>query len=73
MVWHIWWMAIALGVGMGAAIVARTHDDDAEYCLPASAVEKIEEERNRELARSARTRTANDPILSSQPLPETLT
>ena len=66
-------MAIACGVGMWIVIIARAYDDDAEYCLPASDVEKIEERRYQALASSARTQPANDRIFSNQPLPESLT
>ena len=73
LVWHIWWMAIACGVGMWIVIIARTYDDDAEYCLPASDVEKIEERRYQALASSTRTQPAHDRIFSNRPLPESLT
>jgi cytochrome o ubiquinol oxidase subunit 1 len=73
MIWYIWWLAIAAGVGIWAVIIARAYDDDAEYCLPASEVEKIEAGRYQALANSARTQSANEPIFSNQPLPESLT
>ena len=72
-VWHIWWMVIACGVAMWAVIIARVYQDDAEYCLPASEVEKIEQQRYQALAKSARARTADDRPLSTAPLPEGLT
>ena len=73
MVWHIWWMAIACGVGMWAVIIARTYDDDTEYRLSADDVEKIENQRYQALASAVRSRNVNDPVLSNQPLPESLT
>ena len=73
MVWHIWWMAIACGVGMWAVIIARTYDDDTEYRLSADDVEKIENQRYQALASAVRSRNVNDPVLSNQPVPESLT
>ena len=73
MVWHIWWMAIACGVGMWAVIIARTYDDDTEYRLSADDVEKIENQRYQALAGAVRSRNVNDPVLSNQPVPESLT
>ena len=73
MVWHIWWMAIACGVGMWAVIIARTYDDDTEYRLSADDVEKIENQRYQALASAVRGRNVNDPVLSNQPIPESLT
>jgi cytochrome o ubiquinol oxidase subunit 1 len=73
MIWYIWWMAIAVAVGMWAVIIARAYDDDAEYCLPAGEVEKIEARRYEALASAARTQTAGGRSFFPQPLPEGLT
>jgi cytochrome o ubiquinol oxidase subunit 1 len=73
MIWYIWWMAIAVAVGMWAVIIARAYDDDAEYCLPAGEVEKIEARRYEALASAARTQTASGRSFFPQPLPESLT
>ena len=72
-VWHIWWMAIACGVGLWAIIIARVYQDDSEFRLPASEVEKIEQQRYQALAKAPRARTADDRLLSTAPLPEGLT
>jgi cytochrome o ubiquinol oxidase subunit 1 len=72
-VWHIWWVVAACAVGMGIVIIARSCDDDADYCMSASDVERIEDQRYLALARSARTQAANDRILSNRPLPESPT
>ena len=66
MVWHIWWVVIACALGMWAVIIARACDDDAEYCLPASEVEKIEDRRYQAMASAARSQTANNPYFSSR-------
>ena len=73
MVWHIWWMAIACAVGMWAMIIARTYDDDTEYRLSAADVERIENQRYQALASAVRGRNVSDPVLSNQPIPESLT
>ena len=63
----------AVAVGMWAVIIARAYDDDAEYCLPAGEVEKIEARRYEALASAARTQTAGGRSFFPQPLPESLT
>ena len=73
LIWHIWWMVIACGVGVWAILIVRASDDHDEYRLPASEVEKIEEQRYQALARSARMRSMQDPRPSGQPIPESLT
>jgi len=73
MIWYIWWVAIAVAVGMWAVIIARAYDDDAEYCLPAGEVEKIEARRYEALASAARAQTAGGRSFFPQPLPESLT
>jgi cytochrome o ubiquinol oxidase subunit I len=50
MVWHIWWIAIAGALGVCIVLVARSFDEDTEYRLHASDVEKVENERYRTLA-----------------------
>jgi cytochrome o ubiquinol oxidase subunit 1 len=42
MVWHIWWMAIFALIGAIIAIAIRAFDENTEYVLKASDVEKIE-------------------------------
>ena len=68
-VWHIWWMAIACAAGIGAVVIARAWNDEAEYCLPASEVEKIENQRYQTLAKATRQEPVGEPTFSPQPLP----
>jgi cytochrome o ubiquinol oxidase subunit 1 len=72
-VWHIWWLVIASALGMWAAIIFRASNDDAEFCLPAGEVEKIENQRFEALAKASRTETANPAPFSTRPLPESPT
>lgn len=44
MVWHIFWLAILAFVGVIAAIVIRSFDDETEYLLSKLKVKKIEED-----------------------------
>jgi cytochrome o ubiquinol oxidase subunit 1 len=50
MIWHIWWLAIVAALGMLCSIIARSADDNIDYVIPAAEVERIENERFRELA-----------------------
>jgi cytochrome o ubiquinol oxidase subunit 1 len=50
MVWHIWWLAIAAGLGILIAVAIRTFDDDTEFVMPAAEVQAIEDQRRRQLA-----------------------
>jgi cytochrome o ubiquinol oxidase subunit 1 len=43
-VWHIWWLFIAGLVGAVVMIIARTHDEDSDYVVPAATIRKIEKE-----------------------------
>ncbi len=72
-VWHLWWLVIASALGIWAAIIFRASNDDAEFCLPAGEVEKIENQRFEALAKASRTETENPAPYSTQPLPESLT
>jgi cytochrome o ubiquinol oxidase subunit 1 len=54
MVWHIWWAAIASALVIAAAVIVRSSEDEAEYCLPAAEVEKIEDQRYQDIARARR-------------------
>jgi cytochrome o ubiquinol oxidase subunit 1 len=69
MVWQIWWLAIACGLGAALTVIVRSSDDEAEYRLPAAEVAKIEDERYRMLA-AARAQTdivVADPRLRESP------
>jgi cytochrome o ubiquinol oxidase subunit 1 len=70
MIWNIWWLAIACGVAMLIALIARSSDDDSDYILPAKDVEAIETKRFEALARAA-PRHADDgaPVVAGRPLP----
>jgi cytochrome o ubiquinol oxidase subunit I len=50
MVWHIWWLAVACGVGVLVVIIVRGSDDRPERRLPADEVERLERERFQTLA-----------------------
>ena len=44
MIWHIWWLAIAGGIGVLSAILYRSFDYDTDYYVTAAEVEQIETE-----------------------------
>ena len=50
MIWHIWWLVIASGLGIVVLLVARAANDDIHYTIPAAEVEATENERFRLLA-----------------------
>lgn len=50
MVWYIWWLAIASGVGIFACVVARSFDYDIDYYVTPEEVERIENEISRRKA-----------------------
>jgi cytochrome o ubiquinol oxidase subunit I len=45
LIWHIWWMAAAAFVGMIAAFIRRSLDEDVDYYVPIAEVERIENAR----------------------------
>jgi cytochrome o ubiquinol oxidase subunit 1 len=49
MVWQIWWLAIACGLGMWAALIWRSSDDETDFILTAAEVERLETARYRAL------------------------
>lgn len=49
MIWYIWYLAILSALGIIFTVIARACDDDTEYVIPAAQVEKIENERYRQL------------------------
>jgi len=53
-VWHIWWLAIVAALGILFTVIARSMDDDIHYVIPAADVERIENERYRQLAAVAK-------------------
>jgi len=64
-IWYIWWLAIVSALGILFTIIARSLDDDTHYLIPAAEVERIENERYRQLASVAKTRP-----LDEQTIPE---
>ena len=50
MVWHIWWLAIASGLGILIAVALRAFDDNTEFVMPAAEVQAIEDQRRQVLA-----------------------
>jgi cytochrome o ubiquinol oxidase subunit 1 len=67
MIWHIWWLAMAAGLAILAAIIIHSFDDDNEYCISAAEIELIEERRFRVL-REAKQTQKNGTHLSINPL-----
>ncbi len=53
-IWHIWWLAILVALGILFTVIARSMDDDIHYVVPAAEVERIENERYRQLASVAK-------------------
>jgi cytochrome o ubiquinol oxidase subunit 1 len=47
MVWHMWWLAVAGGVGIFVALVLRSFDDDTAYVISAEEVARTEARRSR--------------------------
>jgi cytochrome o ubiquinol oxidase subunit 1 len=64
-IWYIWWLAILAALGILFTVIARSFDDDIHYVIPAAEVERIENERYRQLASVPKTRP-----LDQQPIPE---
>ena len=67
-VWYIWWLAILAAQGMLFTVIARSVDDDIHYVIPAAEVERIENERYRQLATVAKRhpayeQTTPEPVL----------
>jgi cytochrome o ubiquinol oxidase subunit 1 len=42
MIWHIWWLAIIGLLGVITTMIIRLTDDDTEYIVPVSEIERIE-------------------------------
>jgi cytochrome o ubiquinol oxidase subunit 1 len=47
--WHIWWLVIVSLLGIAGLIIVRSFADDPHIIIPAAEVERIENERFREL------------------------
>ena len=67
LVWYIWWLAILGALGMLLTVIARGSDDDTDYIIPAAEVERIENQRYRQLSaamdRRAEGQIAPEPLM----------
>lgn len=50
MIWYIWWLAIASAIGLLITVIARSSDDNTQYIIPASEVERLEKLRHQGMA-----------------------
>ena len=69
MVWYIWWLAILCALGMLFTVIFRASDDDTETVIPAAEVERIENQRYRQLADALKNRPSGGTAMP-QFLPE---
>lgn len=69
LIWYIWWLAIVSALGILGTVIVRSWDDDTHYFIPAAEVQRIEDERYRQLAVAAKTRPLDEQILP-EPVPE---
>ena len=53
MVWYIWWLAVLTALGLLFTLIYRASDDDTDYIIPAAEVERIENQRYRQMASAA--------------------
>jgi len=60
MIWHIWWLAGASALGIGATVMARASRDENEYTVSADEVARIENQRYRQLASTSVVSTEED-------------
>ena len=70
MIWHIWWMAIAGALAIGACIIARAWAEDVDYDIPAAEVARTEAARFRALASAADAERDVVDNFRMRPLPE---
>lgn len=59
-VWHINWLAVVSIIGAIVVLVVRMFDEDIEYTIPAEVVEKMEEERAKEIRAIKKNLDPND-------------
>jgi cytochrome o ubiquinol oxidase subunit 1 len=62
MVWHIWWAAAGSFALIVATLIVRSSNDDTEYLLPGTEVERLETQRFRDMARGPRASAASDDL-----------
>ncbi|MDD2902045.1 MAG: cytochrome o ubiquinol oxidase subunit I [Syntrophales bacterium] len=67
-IWYIWWLALVSALGILGTVIARSWDDDPHYLIPAAEVQRIEDERHRQLAAVAQRCPADAPA-SPEPVP----
>lgn len=48
-IWYVWWLGILTALGILFTVITRSMDDDIHYIIPAAEVERIEDERRRQL------------------------
>lgn len=48
-IWHIWWLAGLTALSIAALVILRASNDDSEFTIPAEEVQRIEDERYRQL------------------------
>ena len=53
MVWYIWWLAVLSGLGLLFTLIYRASNDDTDYIIPAAEVERIENQRYRQMGSAA--------------------
>ena len=70
MIWHIWWLAIAGALAIGACIIARAWAEDVDYDIPAAEVARTEAARFRALASAADAERDVVDNFRMRPLPE---
>jgi cytochrome o ubiquinol oxidase subunit 1 len=69
LIWYIWWLAVLSALGILATLIARSLDDDTHTIIPASEIERIEDDRYRILETQMRSSGAEAKPFS-QPAPE---
>ena len=52
-IWYIWWLVILSALCILFTVIARAFDDDTDYIIPAAEIERIENQRYRQLTAAA--------------------
>jgi cytochrome o ubiquinol oxidase subunit 1 len=68
-IWYIWWLAIISALVMLFTVIARAFDDHTDYIIPAAEIERIENQRYRQLT-SAETNRPPNAQTATGPAPE---
>ena len=69
LIWYIWWLAILAALGILFMVIVRSLDDDTHYTMTAAQVQRIENDRYRQLNAAAANRPSGKPA-TAEPLPE---